>query len=116
MMPPEKIAEDFVSDCERILNKKLVYTIFGSVRFKKYVEKKSDIDILILADRGFILPKEWLKIIGLMDDYGRKYWKVRKKKRMVSVIDIMIIIYPKPQLKIRRKLRKMKELKYTITK
>jgi hypothetical protein len=110
MPSPEKIAGKFVEECERVLNKKLVYTFFGSVRFKKYVEKKSDIDIILLAERGFILPKEWLKIIGLMKAYGKKYWKVKKKKKMVSVIDVMIIPYPEPQLKIRRQLRKMKEL------
>jgi hypothetical protein len=42
MPSPEKIAEEFIKECERALNKKLVYTFFGSVRFKKYVEKKSD--------------------------------------------------------------------------
>jgi len=39
MPSPEKIAGKFVEECERVLNKKLVYTFFGSVRFKKYVEK-----------------------------------------------------------------------------
>jgi hypothetical protein len=46
-----------------------------------------------------------------MKNYGKKYWKVKKKGKMVSVIDVMIIPYPEPQLKVRRQLKKMKELK-----
>jgi len=116
MIEPEAIAKEFVTDCEKLLNKKLVYMLVGSVRFKKYVERKSDIDILLLADKDFIMPKEWLKIIDLMDKYGKKYWKVRKKGKMVSVVDIVITPYPEVQSKTRRVLKRMKELKYTNNK
>lgn len=75
MPSPEKIAGKFVEECERVLNKKLVYTFFGSVRFKKYVEKKSDIDIILLAERVFILPKDnrsdeslWEKILESQEE------------------------------------------------
>jgi len=112
MIQPEVIAKEFVADCEKLLNKKLVYMLVGSVRFKKYVEKKSDIDIFILADKGFIMPKEWLKIFDLMKEYGKKYWKVKKKMKMVSVVDIVVTPYPEVQKKIRRQLKRLKELKY----
>jgi len=108
-MKPEAIAEEFIRECERVLDKKLTYIIVGSVRKGRYVEGKSDIDVMIFAENGFIYPKEWLEIDKIRKKFGKKYWKVKKGK-MVSVIDIVITPYPDVQVRVREELKRIGEL------
>jgi len=105
-MNPKQIAEEFKIRCEKLLGKELEMLIWGSVKKEKYVEGKSDIDIMLFAKEGTIGWDEWLKIVKSplfkdMASKGKKY--DRKRKR--PLIDLMFSS-PKAQINWKRELKK----------
>ena len=98
---PKKLAGMFTSEAEKILSKKLMAFVGGSVAKGKYEAGKSDIDLIILARDGYLDANDYLKILELRKVYGEKYGTVWKVGRQTSIIDTVIIFSAEAQEKLK---------------
>ena len=100
----KKLAKEFINDLQTELGYELVYWFIGSVGDGKYVDGKSDIDIVIIPGKKNV-PKtvDWGKACLLMLEKRseEKYPRVFKKGRMTSIIDPVIMMNPEAVSKLR---------------
>lgn len=88
----KRLAQQFVKELEAEFKIKFIYWIDGSVARGQYKEGKSDIDLIVLPDESCNYGEIALRMVNKIEEYGDKYGRVKKKGRMISIIDPMIFL------------------------
>lgn len=90
LIEAKQLGNKFALELQKEFGVKLIWFFIGRVSSGKYIDGKSDIDMIIIPkDKGMFGYEQIRIILQKMDEY-KKYGVVFKKGRNISLIDCMI--------------------------
>jgi len=104
---PKVIAKKYIEKLEKIIGKKLIYRITGSVAKGSFKWGKSDIDIVFVCEdkKEYLLNRNYAEALKLANTFSKKYYfpikHLGNKDRKVDLIDILLTFSNKLQKVIR---------------
>lgn len=87
----KKLGNQFAQELQKELGIPLIWWFIGSIKNRKYISGKSDIDMVIIPkEKGIFSYKAIKEMLKKVENY-KKYGIVFRKGREISLIDPLMI-------------------------